>query len=56
MVAVLVVVVVALLLWLEWRSRNKPLPPGLRDHWTVNPGRNTGRGVTGGHTANERRD
>jgi hypothetical protein len=51
-----VVAIAGLLGWLEWRSWRKPLPPALRDHWTVNPGRNTGRGVTGGHTADDRRD
>jgi len=32
----------------EWRSRNKPLRPGLKDYWSVNGYKGSGRPLTGG--------
>jgi hypothetical protein len=38
----------------EWRSRNKPLPPGLQNHWSVHSAATNGEGrtLTGGHDNN----
>lgn len=46
-----VVVMVAILGFFEWRSRNKPLAPGLRDGWSVHSAAQNGEGRTmsGGH-------
>ena len=46
-----IVVIVAILGFFEWRSRNRPLAPGLRDGWNVHSAAHNGEGRTmsGGH-------
>jgi hypothetical protein len=46
-----VVVVIVGLGVLEWRSRNKPLAPGLQSHWGVHSAAHNGEGraMSGGH-------
>ncbi len=52
---VAVVLVVAVLGFFEWRSRNKPLASGLRDQWGPhNAAHNEFRAVTGGHDTDKR--
>jgi len=47
---VIIIAVVAVFAFFEWRSRNKPLVPGLGDHWgTHSSARNESRPLTGGH-------
>ncbi|HEX6514844.1 MAG TPA: hypothetical protein VF049_04675 [Nocardioidaceae bacterium] len=50
MIWILVLVAVVLIVaGLEWRSRYKPLPPGLRDDWSVHSAaHNEARPMTGG--------
>jgi len=51
---VMIVVVVAVFAFFEWRSRKKPLVPGLRDHWGPHSAARSGRAMTGGHNTDER--
>jgi hypothetical protein len=48
------VAVLVLVGWFEWRSRNKPLPPGLNGVWGV--GENADRPITGGTDFGGKRD
>jgi hypothetical protein len=43
---VTIVVVVGVLAFMEWRSRNKPLVPGLGDHWGTHSAAQNGEGQT----------
>ena len=52
---VIIALVVITLVLLEWRSRNKPLPPGLRDDHP-NRFRGSGRPLTGGTDFDQRHD
>jgi hypothetical protein len=51
---VLAVVAIGVFGFFEWRSRNKPLAPGLRNHWGVHSAATNGEGrtMTGGHDTN----
>lgn len=56
---VVLIVVVAAFVFFEWRSRNKPLVPGLGDHRGTHSAahsaaHNGGRPVTGGRKADGR--
>ena len=53
---ILAVVAIAVLGFFEWRSRNKPLPSGLQNHWSVHSAATNGEGRTmsGGHEDNRR--
>jgi hypothetical protein len=52
---VIIVAAVAILAFYEWRSRNKPLVPGLGDHWGAHSAAlNHDRPLTGGHGTDER--
>lgn len=50
-----IVAVVAVVAFFEWRSRNRPEVPGLRDHWGTHSAARSGRAMTGGHNTDERR-
>jgi hypothetical protein len=51
---VAVVAVFGVLVFFEWRSRNEPLTPGLRDHWGPHSAsQNVDRPLTGGHDADK---
>jgi hypothetical protein len=51
---VTIVAVVAVVGFFEWRARNKPLTPVMRDRWSsLEP--NEFRPMTGGHSTDERR-
>jgi len=50
-----IVAVVAVVAFFEWRSRNRPEVPGLRDHWGTHSAARSGRAMTGGHNPDERR-
>ena len=44
-----IVAIVSILGFFEWRSRNKPLAPGLQNHWGVHSAAtNEGRAESGG--------
>jgi hypothetical protein len=49
------IVAVAVLAFFEWRSRNRPEIPGLRDHWGTHSAARSGRAMTGGHNTDEPR-
>jgi hypothetical protein len=52
---VMIVVVVAVFAFFEWRARDKPLVRGLGDHrGTHNAARNEARPMTGGHNTDRR--
>jgi hypothetical protein len=46
-----IVVIIGVLGFFEWRSRNKALPTGLQSHWGVHSASQNGEGRTmsGGH-------
>jgi hypothetical protein len=48
--------IIAVLGVFEWRSWKKPLPGRLRQDWSVNNSKETGRAITGGHTFDTRHD
>lgn len=51
---VTIVAVVTVLAFFEWPSRNKPLAPGLQDHWGLHSAaHNESRPMTGGHDTDE---
>jgi hypothetical protein len=54
--AVILLGTVIALAILEWRSWKKPLAHGLEDWAGGNPYRGGDRGLTGGHTFDERHD
>lgn len=49
-------IVVALGIFLEWRSWKKPLTPGFKDWWGGDPNAGGNRAITGGHGFDQRRD
>ena len=52
---VVLVAVVALGAFLEWRSWKKPAVPGLQNHWgSHNAALNADRTLTGGHDTDKR--
>lgn len=53
---VTILAVVVILALFEWRSRNKPLAAGLKDHWAVHSAPLNGgeRPMTGGHNTDDR--
>ena len=56
--AVIIIGTISALAFFEWRSWNKPLARGLQDQdWGGgNPNRGGNRGMTGGHTFDQRHD
>jgi hypothetical protein len=52
---IIAVAVIVVLGFFEWRSRNKPLPSGLQNHWGAHSAAmNHDRPLTGGHDADGR--